>query len=204
LALHKSYSRTEQIEFWRSQPTSKVLIIYGTRYGATASTSEEIATVLRQEGLEVRVVNAKQEEVKDIAGYDIILVGSGIQINKWTSEPERFLDKFQKELARKKVALFVSSGYASQIYKENPEKIANAKSKYLDEKAANYHLQPVAFGFFGGVYDYNQIPWWIKRVMDAERPKIAAVCKETQLGVYDTRDWNAIRTWAKELAQKIR
>jgi hypothetical protein len=23
-------------------------------------------------------------------------------------------------------------------------------------------------------------------------------------GVYDTRDWNAIRSWAKELAQKVR
>ena len=40
---------------------TKALIVYGTRYGATAGTSEEIANVLRQEGLEVRVVNAKED-----------------------------------------------------------------------------------------------------------------------------------------------
>jgi hypothetical protein len=32
----------------------------------------------------------------------------------------------------------------------------------------------------------------------------AAGFKETQPGIYDTRDWDAIRSWAKELAQKVR
>jgi len=41
--------------------SKKALIVYGTRFGATASTSEEIANVLRSEGLEVRVVNAKRK-----------------------------------------------------------------------------------------------------------------------------------------------
>ena len=80
---------------------SKALIVYGTRYGAAASTSEEIAKILRQEGLEVRVVNAKEEKIKDIAEYDLVIVGSGIQFNKWTGEPEDFLKKFQKELGTK-------------------------------------------------------------------------------------------------------
>jgi menaquinone-dependent protoporphyrinogen IX oxidase len=43
------------------------LNVYGTRYGAAASTSEEIAKTLRQCGIDVRVVNAKTEKVKDIA-----------------------------------------------------------------------------------------------------------------------------------------
>src|SRR4030042_5582523 len=101
---------------------TKALIVYGTRYGATASTSEEIAKILRQEGLDVRIVNAKEEKVKDIAEYELVIVGSGIQINKWTSEPEKFLKKFQKELAKKKVVLFVCCGSASQaLNEEKPE-----------------------------------------------------------------------------------
>jgi len=182
---------------------SKALIVYGTRYGATASTSEEIAKILRQEGLEVRVVNAKEEKAKDIAEYDLVVVGSGIQINRWTGEPENFLKEFQKDLARKKAALFVSCGSASQaINGGKPETAEKAKTKYLDEKAAKYNLQPVALGFFGGVYNYNKAPWWAKKALEAERPKIEAAYKETQPGIYDTRDWNAIRSWAKELAQK--
>jgi len=182
---------------------TKVLIVYGTRYGATASTSEEIAKILRQEGLDVRIVNAKKEKVRDIAEYELIIVGSGIQINRWTGEPEQFIKKFQKELAKKKVALFVSCGSASQAITDQPDAVAEAKRKYLEEKAAKYNLQTVTLGLFGGVYNYNKIPWWAKKAMEAERPRIAAAFKETQPGVYDTRDWNAIRTWAKELAQKV-
>jgi len=58
----------------------KVLIVYGTRYGATEGTSEEIARVLRSEGLEVRVANAGKEKIKDISEYDLVIVGSGMQM----------------------------------------------------------------------------------------------------------------------------
>jgi len=59
-------------------------------------------------------------------------------------------------------------------------------------------------GLFGGVYNYNKEPWWAKKALEADRPRIEAAFKETQPGVYDARDWNAIRSWAKELAQKVR
>ena len=180
---------------------NKALIVYGTRYGAAASTAEEIATVLRQENIDVQVVNAKEEKIKDITHHDLVIVGSGIQINRWTGEPENFLGKFQKELAGKKVALFVCCGSASQMYGDNPEETAKTKRQYLDEKAAKYNLQPIALGFFGGVYNFNKVPWWSKKAMEAERPKIAAAYKETEARVYDTRDLNAIRNWAKIIAK---
>ncbi len=178
---------------------NKALIVYGTRYGAAASTSEEIAKVLSQQGLATKVVNAKNDKVKDISDYDIVIVGSGILINKWTGEPEDFLKKHQKELATKKLALFVCCGSASS---DKPEELAEAKRKYLDEKAAKYNLQPIALGLFGGVYNFNKVPWYAKKAMDMDKPRIQAAFKETQPGIYDTRDWTAIRTWAKELAEK--
>jgi menaquinone-dependent protoporphyrinogen IX oxidase len=67
---------------------SKALVVYGTRYGAAASTSEEIAKILCQAGMEVRTVNAKEEKVRDIAEYDLVVVGSGIMMDRWTGEPE--------------------------------------------------------------------------------------------------------------------
>lgn len=195
----------------------KALIVYGTRFGATASTSEEIAKVLRYEGLDVRVVDAKQEKVKDISGYDLIIVGSGMMIDRWTKEPENFLEKFQKELANKKLALFVSSG--SQVLIEHDKKfeefhfggktnillgneaIGRARKKYLEEKAEKYNLHPVALGLFGGVWDYHHMPWWSGKATNAAKPKLeAAGVKEAKPGVYDTRDWDAIRLWAKQLA----
>ena len=42
------------------------------------------------------------------------------------------------------------------------------------------------------------------RAMVATRTKlVAAGFKETKLGIYETRDWNVIRNWAKEIVQKV-
>jgi menaquinone-dependent protoporphyrinogen oxidase len=178
---------------------NKALIVYGTRYGAAASTSEEIAKTLRHSGIDVRVVNAKAEKIRDISPYDLIVVGSGIQIHRWTSEPEDFLKKFQKELATKKLALFVCCGSATE--KEKPELAEKARRRYLEEKATKHRLQPVALGLFGGIYNYDKMPWFARKAMNADRPRVAAAYKETQPGVYDTRDLDAIRTWAEKLAE---
>ncbi|MFC2024252.1 flavodoxin domain-containing protein [Chloroflexota bacterium] len=194
----------------------KALIVYGTRFGATADTSEEIASVLRDEGLEVKVVDAKKEKVLDISEYDFIVVGSGIMLDRWTREPEKFLKKFQEELVKKRVALFVSSGAQALIEHEGKfeqfhfggkttvllgaEATGRARKVYLEEKAAKYNLQPIALTVFGGVWDFNHMPWWARKVMVATLPKIEEVgYKEVKPGVYDTRDWDAIRSWAKAL-----
>ncbi len=182
---------------------SKALIVYGTRYGAAESTAEGIADVLRQEGMAVKVVNAKKEKIQSVQEFDLVVVGSGIQINRWTSEPEDFLKKHQKTLINKKLALFVCCGSASQAtVADSTQGGAEQKTKYLDEKAAKYNLQPIALGFFGGVYNYNKTPWWAKKAMDADRPRVEASYKAVGEGIYDTRDWVIIRSWAKALAQK--
>ena len=185
---------------------TKALIVYGTRYGATASTSKEIAEVLRKEGLDVKVVNLKDNKVKDITDYGLIMVGSGIKINKWTKEPEKFLDKFQKELAKNKVALFVCCGSTQPLddKEDKTKSIENARLKYLEEKATKYNLKPIALGLFGGVYNFNKMSWFFRKTMSAVKLKLEeAGFKETEPGLYDTRDVNAIRSWAKEVAQKI-
>jgi hypothetical protein len=56
------------------------------------------------------------------------------------------------------------------------------------KKAAKYSLQPVALGFFGGVYNYNKVPWWTKKAIEAERPRIESSYNSIQPGVHDTRD----------------
>ena len=181
---------------------SSALIVYGTRYGAAASTSQEIAETLSKEGIQAQVVNAKEEKIKDITPYDLVIVGSGIQMNRWTGEPEDFLKKFQKQLANKKVALFVCCGSATD--KNKPELAEHARQKYLEEKAAKYHLQPLALGLFGGVYNFNNVPWYAKKAMEMDRPRIAASYKETEPGIYDTRDWVVIRNWAGDLAKNLK
>ncbi len=183
----------------------KALIVYGTRYGTTANTSDVIADTLRQVGFEVKIVDAKKEKVQTISEFDLIIVGSGIQMGKWTSEPEDFIKKYQKELANKKLALFVSCGGANPLSegeKKNKE-MDNAKRKYLEDKAVEYKVTPVALGFFGGCYDFNQMSWFFKKTLSSIKPKLeSAGYKETKTGVYDLRDLDGIRNWTRELARQ--
>jgi menaquinone-dependent protoporphyrinogen oxidase len=126
---------------------TNALILYGIRYGATASTSEEVTNVLRQEGLEVQVVDARKERIKDVSKYDLVIVGSGIQMGRRVSEIENFLKRFRKGLAAKKVALFVSCGSGcTGVNEGKPDVIARARREFLEEKAAKYDLQPIALG----------------------------------------------------------
>jgi menaquinone-dependent protoporphyrinogen IX oxidase len=185
----------------------KALIVYGTRYGATEMTSEEIAKVFRQEGLDVEVANLKKDKVKDINDYALVTVGSGIQIHRWTKEPEKFLKKFRKELSKKKVALFVCCGSTMPLDDkvDKAESIEKARTKYLEEKAAKYDLQPIAMGLFGGVYNYNNVSWLFGKFMQAVKPQLeAAGVPQTEPGLYDTRDLNAICDWAKEVAEMVK
>jgi menaquinone-dependent protoporphyrinogen oxidase len=182
----------------------KTLIVYGTRYGATASTSEEIANVLYDEGFDVRVVNAKKEKVDDISDYELIIVGSGMKINKWTKEPENFLKKFKKELANKKVVFFVSSAIKT-IYEHegNTEELEKTQRKYLEEKAKKYSLNPVDMTIFGGVLNYDEMGFFTRKTVGQLWRKYEEMGIEKKDGVYDTRDWNAIREWTKNLAKKV-
>ena len=181
------------------------LIVYGTRYGATESTSEEIAKVLQSEGLDVRVVNAKKEKVEDISGYDLIIVGSGMQMAKWTGAAENFLKKFQKELSTNKIAIFVSSAaQALHEHEKNTEEIEKSRKEYLEDKAALYNLHPISMVIFGGVWNYNKMFFLFRKTLASFKPKIEeAGFQEIEPGLYDTRDWDTIRTWAKEIATKV-
>jgi menaquinone-dependent protoporphyrinogen oxidase len=183
----------------------KTLIVYGSRYGATTGTSEEIAKTLREEGFTVQVVNAKEEKVDDISEYELIIVGSGMKIDRWTKEPENFLKKFRKKLAKKKVAIFVSSGVqAIYEYEGNTEAMERAWRKYLEEKAEKYSLNPIAMAIFGGVLNFSKMGWMARKTVGQLWRKFEEAGFEKKNEKYDTRDWDAIQNWAKELARKVR
>jgi menaquinone-dependent protoporphyrinogen oxidase len=183
----------------------KVLIVYATRYGATAGTSEEIAKTLREEGFDVRVVNAKEEKVKDISEYELVVVGSGMQMGKWTSEADGFLSRFHNELDKVKLALFVSTMKPVSEREGKIDDVAKIRKAALENQVTKYNLHPIALGFFGGIIDYNKMNFLFRRTMGFLKPQLEKDgFKEVRPGVYDLRSWDEIRNWAKELATKTR
>ncbi len=182
----------------------KALIAYATRYGATTGTSEEIAKVFREEGIDVKVANVKEEKITDISEYDLIIIGSGMQMGKWTNEAESFLQRFHKGFANKKLALFVSTMKSVSEREGKTEDVANMRKVALEDKVLKYNLQPVALGFFGGVLDFNKMNFLMRRTMGFLKPQLEKDgFQEVQPGLYELRDWGEIRNWARELATRI-
>jgi menaquinone-dependent protoporphyrinogen oxidase len=183
----------------------KALIVYGTRYGATIGTSEEIAKVLRDEGFDVTVVNAKEEKVKDISVYELVIVGSGMQFARWTGETEDFLKRFQNGLAQKKVALFISTMKTVTEREGKTEELEKTRKMELEDKVTKYNLHPISLGFFGGVLDFNKMNIITRKTVGFLRRQLEKDgFMQTEPGVYELRDWEEIRGWAKELAVKAR
>jgi menaquinone-dependent protoporphyrinogen oxidase len=182
----------------------KVLVVYGTRYGATKGTSEEIGKILHEANFEVKILNAKEEKIKDTTEYGLVVVGSGMAMGNWTSEVEDFVKKFHKDLENKKLALFISSLKPVEEKEGKTALVARIKKVGLDDKILKYQLKPTMTGVFGGTIDYNKMNFILKKSMEigykAALQKHAF--KEVASGVYDLRDWTEIHNWALELAKK--
>ncbi|MEM2958889.1 MAG: flavodoxin domain-containing protein [Candidatus Jordarchaeaceae archaeon] len=187
----------------------KVLIAYGSRYGSTEEISQEIAKVLEKQDLQVQIVDLKKTKPKDwpsIEPFDGVLVGSGIKIMKWVKEPQEFLSKHKGEFrkGKKKLGLFISSGFAS--IPGNREK---AKQDWIEKVMEKVGVKADLYDAFGGVFDFSES----SRMggLDKRMLKMAAkgMSKEFDMkidekGRNDFRDWNQIRSFAEKFAELLK
>ncbi len=174
----------------------KTLVVYGSRYGTAAQIAHEIAGVIKDEGIDVDLYDAKSIKKFDIAPYDLIIVGSGIKMGKWTKESLKFLKNNKKALKDKKVALFVSCSAA------NEEKSRDMGWKdYLQKVAAdNLVGEPVDMGLFGSIYDPEaKHGMMYKMTMKFWKKDLEDKGFDTSKS-HDFRDWDEIRDWARNLA----
>ncbi|HLN88745.1 MAG TPA: flavodoxin domain-containing protein [Candidatus Binatia bacterium] len=182
----------------------KALIAYGTRFGATAGTAQEIAKVLGEEGLEVKVADLRTEKIDDLSGYGLVVIGNGLSMGNWASETEDFVKKSRMAFEGKKLALFVSSLKPVEEKEGRTAAVARIRKVGVDDKILKYHLKPISVGIFGGVVNYNKIGFLMRKGMEIGYKSALKKhgFKEVEAGVYDLRDWNEIRGWAQELSKK--
>ena len=175
----------------------KALVIYGTRYGTATEIAKEISNVLEKEQVEVELKDAKKIKDCDLSPYDLVVVGSGIKMGKWTKESINFLKKNKEALSKKKVALYVTCGAAN-----NEKTMPEGQEKYLDKVAMeNLTKAPIATGLFGGVYDPNAKGLMVKFVNRFIKKEMEKEGKDPSQRV-DYRDWDEIRAWTKDLITK--
>lgn len=162
---------------------SKVLVVYGTKSGCTSGVAERIGSALTGTGMSVAVLPA--EDKPDPAGYDGVIVGSGIRMGQWHSAVKT--DNAAALLTRPTAFYTVCLTIAT-----DPEKVEEVRA-YTDPLLAESGIEPVDIGLFGGWFEPKQFNLIERTVLKAMKAPQG-----------DHRDWDAIDVWTAGVAPKLR
>ena len=94
-----------------------VLVAYATHSGATRTLAETLQDALRAEGLETDLVDL--EESPDPAGYEAVVLGSGVRIEAVEKTAMSWARAHEGELAGRPFAFFSCSGSAAPVAVRN-------------------------------------------------------------------------------------
>jgi menaquinone-dependent protoporphyrinogen oxidase len=161
-----------------NQMNKKFLIAYSSAAGSTAEVAQAIGEEMGQAGAQVDILPV--EEVNNLAGYDGVVVGSAVRIMRVLGKTKRFLRRHRKQLGDLPVAYFI---VCMTLKEETAENIAKAKEFAAPMLAFK---EPVSLGLFGGCFDPDKLTGLFAKTMGNE-PK------------EDVRDWDKIRSWAREI-----
>ena len=184
---------------------TRVLVVYGSRHGATRGIAERIGEVLRTEGLDGVVIAADQATT--VGPTDAFVIGSGVYMGSWLNEPLDFMRNNLDMLASRPTWLF-SSGPLPGSTKETPDAdpVTNALGplegpgsggrRKVEELAAV--IQPRGHEVFEGAFDPSDPPKAI-----SERFVRLMPVASRMLPTGDFRNWDGIEAWAREIARDL-
>ena len=165
--------------------SKSVLVGYATRYGSTREVAEAVAVTLRECGLAAEL--QPMREVRSLAGYSALVLGAPLYMFRWHKDARRFLSRHRKAIAERPVAIFA----LGPVHDPHDESEWESSRAQLDKELAKYPwLEPLALEIFGGKFDPENLRWPINLFAGSEPAT-------------DIREWEAIRTWAGELAAKF-
>jgi len=162
----------------------KILVAYATRYGSTAEVAEAIADELQKAGVAVDVLPVS--EVQDLSPYRAVIIGSPIYMGKWLPEAQVFIEQNQQGLRSIPVAYFT---VGLTVADGGPEVLRKAEAS-MDQ--VRMLVNPVDTGIFPGKLESSSLSFTDRTIIKLIRAKTG-----------DFRNWEAVRSWAETVRQKI-
>jgi len=160
----------------------KLLVAYASKSGSTVDVAKAVGDVLKDNGFEVDILPAKK--VKNLDGYDGIVLGTAVRMGKPVGEATRFIKKHGRKIGSKPMALF-SVGLAM---KEDTPKSRQDAEGFLSP--ITDVVKPVSLALFGGKLDYSTI---------SPMFRFAFSRMSGDISEGDWRNWDDIRSWAESL-----
>jgi len=136
------------------------LIVYASRHGTTAASSERLAALV---GGDVTVKQLKRHNRRiDLAPYDRILIGGSIHAGHIQGRVRKFCEKYEAQLLTKPLGLFLCC----------MEEGETAQQQFDHAFPENLRKHALACGFFGGEFRIERMNfverYIIKKVVKVE------------------------------------
>jgi len=160
---------------------TKILIVHGSKHGGTAEIAEWVGAELREApGVTVDVLPAAT--VRDLSGYDAVIIGGGLYAGRWVREARRFERRHQAGLVHLPVWAF-SSGPLDRTAQEQEIPPTRSVAKIMERVGARGHAT------FGG------------RLAPDTKGFISSRLAKERGGDY--RDRDQVRQWARAIAAEL-
>jgi len=172
----------------------RVLIAFSSGYGTTREVAEEIGRILQTDPY-LTVELESIDQVADLVPYEAVIIGSSVRAQHAMANVVDFITSHRLDLGKKKFALFLVCLAANNS--EGREKVLAQYVPPLLEHSPQIH--PISIQAFGGKIDFDKLNHVMKRLMR----RVLANTGLPTTGSVDTRNWDAIREWARELAIKL-
>jgi menaquinone-dependent protoporphyrinogen oxidase len=156
--------------------STNILVAFGTKHGSTQEVAEALATALRAEGHDVDLAPAG--DVREISRYEAVVLGGALYMGKWHQDAVAFLKRHQEALRRVPLGVFALGPKTL-----DPADVASSRAQLERALDKFSDLTPATVAIFGGVVDPTKLRFPF-----------------THLPASDARDWNAVSSWAHELA----
>jgi menaquinone-dependent protoporphyrinogen oxidase len=159
----------------------RALVTVASKHGSTAGIGAAVAETLTAGGFDAELVEPGR--VISLDSYDTVVLGSAVYAGHWMSDAKDFVDRFRPQLRELPVWLF-SSGPIGDPPKPDEDPV--------DVEEIIGAIRPRGHIIFSGKLDKKKLGF-------AERAIVAAFHAPEG----DFRDWSAIESWAREIADQL-
>lgn len=160
----------------------KVLVTAASKHGATSEIALAIAAAIRDEGLDVTVL--EPAAVESVEPFDGVVIGSGVYAGHWLEPAKRLIGREAEALLARSVWLFSSGPLGIDA---KPATVPVDVAPLAERVRARGHR------IFAGNLDRDDLGL-------GER----AIIRVVKAPYGDYRDWPGISAWAHEIAAQLK